>query len=103
MASDPVSDRRNFTTVKDPTRLKQQEEERHASEIGGFGDELQVEMDKLSWCDVLVFQFPLWWLGLPAILKGWVDRVFEVGTAYGCGRFFSRGVLRGSARCARSP
>ena len=42
-------------------------------------------MDKLAWCEVLIFQFPLWWLGLPAILKGWVDRVFAVGRAYGGG------------------
>lgn len=40
MGFDPVSDRRNFTTVKDPIRLKQQEEERYASEVGGFSHEL---------------------------------------------------------------
>ena len=32
--------------------------------------------------DLLVLQFPLWWYGVPAILKGWVDRVFESGFAY---------------------
>ena len=45
--------------------------------------ELQAEMDKVTWCDALVFQFPLWWLGRPAILKGWVDRVFAVTFALG--------------------
>lgn len=89
MGFDPVSDRRNFKTVKDPERLKQQNEESHA----GYVDELQSEMDKLAWCDALILQFPLWWLGLPAILKGWVDRVFAVGRAYGGGRYFGRGVL----------
>src|SRR5271154_6824490 len=58
-------------------------------------------MDKVAWCDVLIFQFPLWWMGLPAILKGWVDRVFAVGRAYGGGRYFERGVFRGKrAMCA---
>ena len=93
MGFDPVSDRRNFKTVKDPERLKQQNEESYASEHSGYVDELQLEMDKLLWCDALILQFPLWWLGLPAILKGWVDRVFAVGRAYGGGRYFNRGVL----------
>jgi NAD(P)H dehydrogenase (quinone) len=69
MRFDPVSDRRNFTTVKDPACLKQQNEESYASEHDGYAVELQSEMDKLAWCDALVLQFPLGWLGLPAILK----------------------------------
>lgn len=95
MKFDPVSDRRNFTTVADPGRLSQQNEESHASKVGGFAPALQAEMDKLYWCDVLIFQFPIWWLGLPAILKGWVDRVFAVGRVYGGGRWFEGGKLAG--------
>jgi NAD(P)H dehydrogenase (quinone) len=95
MGFDPVSDRRNFVTVADPNRLRQQTEEAHASEHAGYAPELQAEMDKLAWCSVLIFQFPIWWLGLPAILKGWVDRVFAVGRAYGGGRWLDRGVLAG--------
>ena len=86
MEFDPVSDRRNFLTVADPNRLRQQTEEAHASAGNGYVPDLQAEMDKLLWCDVLIFQFPIWWLGLPAILKGWVDRVFAVDHAYGGGR-----------------
>jgi NAD(P)H dehydrogenase (quinone) len=98
---DPVSDRRNFRTVKDPDRFDQQVEEAYASEKSGYVEELQREMDKVDWCDALIFQFPLWWLGLPAILKGWVDRVFAVGRAYGGGRYFSRGVFAGKrAMCS---
>jgi|KBSMisStandDraft_5_1062788.scaffolds.fasta_scaffold255623_1 NAD(P)H dehydrogenase (quinone) len=101
MRFDPVSDRRNFVTVGDAARLRQQVEEDYASRHDGFAPELQAEMDKLDWCDVLVFQFPLWWLGLPAILKGWVDRVFAVGRAYGGGRYFSRGIFAGKrAMCS---
>lgn len=101
MRFDPVSDRRNFTSVHDPLRLKQQAEEAHASAHGGFVPELEAEMDKLAWCDLLIFQFPIWWLGMPAILKGWVDRVFAVGQAYGGGRYFSTGAMTGKrALCA---
>lgn len=49
----------------------------------------------------MIFQFPIWWLGLPAILKGWVDRVFAVGRAYGGGRWFDSGVFSGKrAMCS---
>ena len=95
MRFDPVSDRRNFTTVADTTRLRQQAEEAHAYQQGGFAPALQTEMDKLAACDLLIFLFPIWWLGLPAILKGWVDRVFAAGVAYGGGRYFGSGVMRG--------
>jgi hypothetical protein len=63
MNFDPVSDRRNFVTTKDPSRLRQQDEEAHAAEHNGFAPVLQTEMDKLAWCDTLIFQFPLWWFG----------------------------------------
>lgn len=95
MGFDPVSDRRNFTTTADPARLDQQVEERHAAAHDGFAPGLQAEMDRLAWCDVLILQFPIWWLGLPAILKGWIERVFAVGRAYGGGRWFDRGMLSG--------
>ena len=95
MGWDPVSDRRNFTTASDPAYLKQQFEEVYASEHNGFAPEVQAEIEKLLWCDALIFQFPLWWFGLPAILKGWVDRVFAMGVAYGHGRVYETGVFRG--------
>lgn len=98
---DPVSDRRNFLTTVDPDRLRQQAEEAFASAHDGFTPHLQAEMDKLAWADVLIMQFPLWWLGMPAIMKGWIDRVFAVGRAYGGGRWFEHGVLSGKrAMCA---
>ncbi|MDP6565701.1 MAG: NAD(P)H-dependent oxidoreductase [Alphaproteobacteria bacterium] len=95
MNFNPVSDRRNFTTVADGDYLKQQVEERHAAKHDGFAPDIQAELDKLDWCDVLVFQFPIWWFGLPAILKGWVDRVFAMGRIYGGGRWFDDGYFAG--------
>jgi len=102
MGFDPVSDRRNFVTVHDPDYYRQQAEEAHAAAQDGFAPEIQAEMDKLFWCDALILQFPLWWFGLPAILKGWVDRVFASGgRIYGGGRWYDRGVLAGKrAMCS---
>jgi putative NADPH-quinone reductase len=36
----------------------------------------------LQWCDTLIFVYPTWWYGLPAILKGWLDRVFLPEVAF---------------------
>jgi multimeric flavodoxin WrbA len=64
MNFNPVSDRRNFTTVANPDAYRQQAEEAHAAAHDGFAPDLQAEMDKLFWCDALILQFPLWWFGL---------------------------------------
>ncbi|NYI72534.1 NAD(P)H dehydrogenase (quinone) [Naumannella cuiyingiana] len=37
----------------------------------------------LRGAELIVFMFPLWWFGMPAILKGWVDRVYTQGFAFG--------------------
>ncbi|GAL09356.1 NAD(P)H oxidoreductase YRKL [Vibrio astriarenae] len=43
----------------------------------------------------MIFQFPLWWFGMPAAMKGWVDRVFAMGRVYGGGRFYDDGIFKG--------
>jgi len=95
MRFDPVSSRKSFTTVKDPDYFKPQIEEMHANETGGFSSEIETEIEKVEWCDLMIWQFPLWWFGLPAALKGWVDRVFAMGRTYGGGRVYQSGVFRG--------
>ena len=92
---DPVSDRRNFTTVKNPDFFKQQIEEMHATEVGGFAPDVEAELRKMETCDLMIWQFPLWWFGLPGILKGWADRVFAMGRTYGGERFYENGVFKG--------
>ncbi len=94
MDFDPISSRLNFATVKDQDYLKLQMEEQHASECGGFERTLEAEIQKLEWCDLMLWQFPMWWFGLPAAFKGWVDRVFALGRAYGGGKMYETGVFR---------
>lgn len=38
--------------------------------------------DDLRWCDTLIFVYPTWWAGQPAMLKGWLDRVLVPGVAW---------------------
>jgi NAD(P)H dehydrogenase (quinone) len=95
MQFDPVSGRHNFTTVKDATYFKQQTEEVHATEANGFAQDIESEIQKVEWRDLMIWQFPLWWFGLPGILKGWVDRVFAMGRTYGGQRIYGDGVFKG--------
>lgn len=36
----------------------------------------------IEWCDTLIFVYPTWWYGLPAMLKGWLDRVLLPDVAF---------------------
>ncbi|SFN36024.1 NAD(P)H dehydrogenase (quinone) [Pseudonocardia ammonioxydans] len=54
-----------------------------ALERGTLSADVLAEQDKLKAADALVVQFPLWWYSVPAILKGWFDRVFLKDFAYG--------------------
>lgn len=91
----PFSSRKSFKTTKDANFFKQPQEEALAVAQNGFADDLEEEIRKLEWCDVLVFQFPLYWFSLPAVLKGWVDRVFAFSRIYGLGNTFDTGFLKG--------
>ncbi len=57
--------------------------------------DIHAEQQKLLWCDLMIFQYPMWWFGMPATLKGWVDRVMTRGFAYGAGRKYDTGMLKG--------
>ena len=57
--------------------------------------DIKREIEKLAWADHVIFQFPLWWFSVPAILKGWLDRVLVKGFAYDAGKVFDNGLLKG--------
>ena len=63
---------------------------REAYANGRQSADIVAEQDKLRWADTVILQFPLWWFSMPAILKGWVDRVYAYGFAYGVGEHSDR-------------
>ena len=44
--------------------------------------EIIAEQKRVEQCDALAMVFPLWWWSMPAMLKGWIDRVWSAGWAY---------------------
>ena len=59
------------------------ERQKNATATGLLADDIRREQDALRAADHFVVSFPLWWYGMPAILKGWFDRVFTNGFAFG--------------------
>ncbi|MER5306578.1 NAD(P)H oxidoreductase [Streptomyces sp. NPDC002773] len=51
-----------------------------------YSPEVHAHMDRILAADDIVVVFPVWWFSPPAILKGWIDRVWNYGFAYGRSR-----------------
>jgi NAD(P)H dehydrogenase (quinone) len=81
--ADDSSARRSASSGADP-RFKQ------AFAQGTQSADIAAEQEKLLWADTVIFQFPLWWFSMPAIMKGWIDRVYAWGFAYGVGEHSDR-------------
>lgn len=56
--------------------------ERRAHKEPGVAPELQRHADDLAWAEALVLVYPTWWSAQPAMLKGWIDRVWVAGVAW---------------------
>lgn len=78
-------DRADFPSMAPKAPLRPAAASGEAFAAEALTDDVRAEQEKLLWADVLVLQFPLWWYSMPAILKGWVDRVYAYGFAYGVG------------------
>lgn len=49
---------------------------------GKTPEDIAAEQADVTWANTLIFVYPIWWWGPPAILKGWFERVFSNGFAY---------------------
>jgi NAD(P)H dehydrogenase (quinone) len=87
--------REDFRTMHDAQRLNLSLEQRYAWTNEGLAPDIASELRRLLDADLLLLLFPLWWFGMPALLKGWIDRVFVSGAVYGRSAVFERGRLRG--------
>jgi NAD(P)H dehydrogenase (quinone) len=83
-------DREDFPALSDNARLKVAAASQTHYKAGQLTSDVQAEQQKLLRADGLILQFPLWWFSMPAILKGWVDRVFSYGFGYGIGEHSDR-------------
>jgi len=78
-----VADAGDFPQREPDARLVYHRESEVGYKAGQLLPDVAREIENLKWAEVVVFQFPLWWFGPPAILKGWFDRVLVNGFAIG--------------------
>jgi NAD(P)H dehydrogenase (quinone) len=62
-----------------------------------FAPDIQAEIQKLLKADIILIHTPIWWLSVPALLKGWFDRVLVMGIAWDGGKIYEKGLLRGKS------
>jgi NAD(P)H dehydrogenase (quinone) len=62
---------------------------------GIVSDDVKKEQDFITWADCITFIHPIWWTGLPALMKGYIDRVFSYGFAYRYDQGIQKGLLFG--------
>lgn len=62
---------------------------------------VQSDVDAVKWCDTLIFVYPTWWYGLPAILKGWLDRVLLPDVAFEMPKTDGENIRRGLSHIDR--
>lgn len=95
MGWNPVASAADFGSRANPDYLVYALEQRHNYEAGTLAPDIVAEIAKVQWCDLLVLNFPLYWFSVPAILKGWIDRVMISGVFYGGRRIYDRGGMCG--------
>ncbi|NCB50195.1 MAG: flavodoxin family protein [Alphaproteobacteria bacterium] len=60
---------------------------------GKIPSDIAQEQNYIKSADIIILIHPIWWFGMPAILKGYIDRVFSYGFAYEAGKDGIKGLL----------
>ena len=94
-AFNPVAGRHDFLEPADAVRFHYQHEQLSAASHRRFAPDIAREQARVAEADLFLFVFPLWWGGVPAILKGWFDRVLAYGFAYADGKRYEEGYFHG--------
>lgn len=71
-------------------------EQKHAARLNmAFSPDIVGEIQKIQAAELILFITPIWWFSVPAILKGWFDRVLAMGVTWDGGKIYENGLLRG--------
>jgi NAD(P)H dehydrogenase (quinone) len=92
---DPVEGPQHYPVRRSLDRFIAMDEQRYSSAKGQLPNGVASELARVRNADLVIFQFPMWWYGPPAILKGWFDRVMLYGETYSSEKRYDRGVFRG--------
>lgn len=92
---DPVESADHYPSRVETETFSPLAEQRHAAQTQTLPADVTKQIEMLEAADLVIFQFPIWWHSVPAILKGWFDRVFVSGGLYTSKMRYDRGYFRG--------
>lgn len=92
---DPVEKPEHYKNRACTSRFEPLTEQRHAYDTDTLPKDVTREIERLNNCDLVIFQFPMWWHQQPAMLKGWFDRIFIAGGLYKSKMRYSTGYFKG--------
>ena len=70
---------------------------------GKVPSDIAEEQKHVAWADLMTFVYPTWWTGLPAMIKGYIDRVYSNGFAFSYGEAGPVGLLKGKKAVLFTP
>jgi len=97
---DPCEGSRHYTSRANSDQFHAQTEQRFNADKGTTPGDVMREIEHMMACDLLVVHFPLWWFGMPAMMKGWIDRVFVYGSMYRSTIRYDAGICAGKQMLA---
>ena len=92
---DPVEKQEHYRSRIKTDTFEPLSEQRHSYKSDTLPTDVEREIQRLRECDLVIFQFPLWWHQQPAMIKGWFDRVFVAGGLYTSKMRYDKGYFRG--------
>nr|XP_055119019.1 ribosyldihydronicotinamide dehydrogenase [quinone] isoform X1 [Symphalangus syndactylus]XP_055119020.1 ribosyldihydronicotinamide dehydrogenase [quinone] isoform X1 [Symphalangus syndactylus]XP_055119021.1 ribosyldihydronicotinamide dehydrogenase [quinone] isoform X1 [Symphalangus syndactylus]XP_055119022.1 ribosyldihydronicotinamide dehydrogenase [quinone] isoform X1 [Symphalangus syndactylus]XP_055119024.1 ribosyldihydronicotinamide dehydrogenase [quinone] isoform X1 [Symphalangus syndacty len=96
MNFEPRATRKDITgALSNPEVFNYGVETYEAYKQRSLASDITDEQKKVREADLVIFQFPLYWFSVPAILKGWMDRVLCQGFAFDIPGFYDSGLLQG--------
>jgi NAD(P)H dehydrogenase (quinone) len=91
----PIAQKWDFVTTSGK-HFNYMLEQKHAARLDmAFSPDIVGEIQKIKAADLIIFATPIWWFSVPAILKGWFDRVLAMGVAWDSGQIYENGLFRG--------
>ncbi|XP_076142917.1 NAD(P)H dehydrogenase [quinone] 1 [Alosa pseudoharengus] len=80
--------------LKEPENFKYGDEAMAAWQEGRLSKDITEEQRKVEEAELIIFQFPLYWFSVPAIMKGWMDRVLSQGFAFSLQNMYDNGIFK---------
>uniref|UniRef100_A0A3Q3NQX5 Ribosyldihydronicotinamide dehydrogenase [quinone] n=1 Tax=Labrus bergylta TaxID=56723 RepID=A0A3Q3NQX5_9LABR len=80
--------------LKNPELFQYGDETMHAWMEGHLSEDITAEHKKVEAAELIIFQFPLYWFSVPAIMKGWIDRVLTQGFAFSLEKIYNNGIFK---------